>query len=112
MQLAKENPDLQFYDYTKIERPWLRRRANYHITFSYSGENFQDAMDCLKHGVNVSVVFMVKKGSPLPAMWNGYPVIDGDEHDARFLDPVGCVVGLRAKGPAKKAIASPFVVLS
>ena len=38
----------------------------------------------------------------LAETWNGYPVIDGDRHDARFLDPQGCVIGLRAKGTARK----------
>jgi hypothetical protein len=32
--------------------------------------------------------------------WWNHPVIDGDDHDARFLDPKGVVVGLRAKGLA------------
>jgi hypothetical protein len=31
----------------------------------------------------------------------GLPVINGDEHDLRFLDPKGVVVGLNAKGSAK-----------
>jgi hypothetical protein len=29
-------------------------------------------------------------------------VFDGDTTDLRFLDPVGVVVGVRAKGDAKK----------
>lgn len=33
----------------------------------------------------------------------GYPVIDGDEHDLRFLDPTPCVVGLKPKGSLVKA---------
>ena len=28
-------------------------------------------------------------------------VVDGDEHDLRFLDPAGAVVYLKAKGPAR-----------
>jgi hypothetical protein len=32
----------------------------------------------------------------------GKPVIDGDKHDARFLDQAGTIVGLKAKGQAKK----------
>jgi hypothetical protein len=38
----------------------------------------------------------------LPETYLGRPVIDGDEHDLRFLDPSGVVVGLRAKGKARK----------
>ena len=37
----------------------------------------------------------------LPTHWNGFPVINGDENDLRFLDPKGVVVGLKAKGKAK-----------
>ncbi len=66
----------------------------------------------LQQGFNVTVVFAVKKGEPLPKTWNGYRVIDGDIHDLRFLDPEGVVVGLRAKGRAKKTtpVTNGFVV--
>ena len=56
-----------------------------------------------QYGVNTAVVF---HGKELPNTYviNGvsYPVIDGDEHDGRFLDPVGVVVGLRAKWTARR----------
>jgi hypothetical protein len=68
-------------------------------------------MEALAHGVNVSVVFNTVRGQALPGYWQGYRVIDGDLHDVRFLDPRGVVVGLRAKGEAKK-VASPFVLAS
>ena len=100
MQFAAEFPQVEFYDYTKCPKPWLRVRANYHVTFSYSGKNLVDAMDALAHGINVAVVFDIKKGKPLPETWNGRPVIDGDAHDARMEDPAGVIVGLRAKGKA------------
>lgn len=32
----------------------------------------------------------------------GHRVIDGDESDLRFLDPASVIVGLRAKGRARK----------
>jgi hypothetical protein len=54
----------------------------------------------------VAVVFA---GKTLPDTYLGRNVINGDEHDARFLDPVGCIVGLKAKGKAKKDM-SGFVV--
>lgn len=111
LQIAEENPDLQCYDYTKLDKPWLRVRSNYHLTFSYSGENLAECMEALAHGVNVSVVFDTRRGQELPASWMGYKVIDGDEHDVRFLDPRGVIVGLRAKGEAKK-VTSSFVVSS
>ena len=48
-------------------------------------------------------MFDTKKGEPLPTSWKGFPVYDGDDTDVRFLDPKGgYVIGLRAKGKAKK----------
>ena len=102
---------MQFYDYTKHPKPWLRTLPNYHLTFSHSGHNFEDCLEALQHGINVAVVFTTRRGEALPETWNGFPVIDGDLHDCRFLDPTGVVVGLRAKGMAKGS-QSPFVVLA
>jgi hypothetical protein len=38
----------------------------------------------------------------MPAEYLGRPVFNGDESDLRFLDPKGVIVGLYAKGRAKK----------
>lgn len=100
--LAREFPNVQFYDYTKLEKPWLRELANYHLTFSLSEDNWDHAQQCLARGFNVAVPFDVRKGQPLPAMWRGFRVVDGDRHDLRFLDGhQSAVIGLRAKGEAK-----------
>jgi hypothetical protein len=109
MHLAAAFPSITFYDYTKLPKPWLRERPNYRLTFSLSETNLADALDALAHGVNVAVVFDTRRTAPLPATWHGYPVIDGDAHDFRFLDPRGVVVGLRAKGRARRD-TSGFVV--
>lgn len=111
LEMAQEFPDVQFYDYTKIPRPWKRTLANYHLTFSHSGHNLEDCLDALQHGVNVAVVFTTRKGQPLPETWNGFRVVDGDLHDCRFLEPARVVVGLRAKGAAKTQ-SNAFVVLA
>jgi hypothetical protein len=43
----------------------------------------------------------------LPAQWfNQIPVIDGDLSDLRFTDPTNVIVGLKAKGAARKGISS------
>jgi len=117
MEMAKEFPNVQFYDYTKIPQPWKRQLPNYHITFSRSEINDKETMEALEHGVNVAVVFGVAKGEPKPKEWRGYPVIDGDEHDLRFLDKLEgqgpFVIGLSGKGKAKgknKGTESGFVV--
>ena len=108
--MADEFPTVQLYDYTKLSKPELRVRSNYWLTFSYSGANLAECLRVLPLGVNVSVVFTTRKGETLPASWNGFHVIDGDTHDLRFLDPKGVVVGLRAKGEARKQV-SPFIVV-
>jgi hypothetical protein len=98
-------PDVQFYDYTK--RPNRDTvHANYHLTFSRSETNDAQAMHELESGRNVAVVFATHKGTPLPAFWRGYRVLDGDTSDLRFLDIpdnecAAYVIGLRAKGKAK-----------
>lgn len=116
MQMAAEFPTVQFYDYTKLPKPWLRQRSNYALTFSLSETNQNDAIAALAHGVNVAVVFAVKKGHALPQSYMGHEVIDGDLTDLRFTDGKArdgraVIVGVRAKGKAKKD-ASGFVKLS
>lgn len=108
-RLAERFPAVQFYDYTKLPAPWLRRMPNYHVTFSLSERNANDARAALANGVNVAVVFNVARSKALPTVWNGRPVVDGDKTDLRFLDPTGVVVGLRAKGRARRD-TSGFVV--
>ena len=108
--------DVTFYDYTKYpyeKRPAHKLPANYHLTFSLSEEcqgrkndgwwhtNLYDVLDNLRQGRNVAVVF-----DEIPEYFEyfGYVAkcIDGDKHDMRFLDSVGVIVGLKAKGKAKK----------
>ncbi len=110
LQMAEEFLQVTFYDYTKIPRPWERVRPNYHLTFSHDGAgNLPACHDALAHGINVAVCFAVKKGQPLPATWQGHRVVDGDLSDLRFKDARGVIVGVRAKGQAKK-IRNGFVV--
>ena len=84
-------PDVQFYDYTKI---WGRQvPSNYHLTFSQDVVNEETCRKALAGGMNVASIFT---GEP-PVTWLDHPVIDGDRHDLRFLDPQGVVVGLKEK---------------
>jgi hypothetical protein len=110
LMMAAEFPDVQFYDYTKLPKAWQRTRANYHLTFSHSENNSEECRNALAHGLNVAVVFDVRRGKPLPDTYMGSPVIDGDKHDLRFLDGYqSAIIGLRAKGPAMHD-CSGFVV--
>lgn len=102
-------PEVQFYDYTKLENRIVGQTlpANYHLTFSRAEDNDHKLDDVLKH-TSAAVVF----SGELPDTWRGYPVIDGDEHDARFTDAgPGVIIGLTAKGKARHD-ASGFVVPS
>jgi hypothetical protein len=112
--LFSGHPDTRFYDYTKVPARMTRYLAgklppNYSLTFSRSDKNEEQALGVLAMGGNVAVVFGTPRGAALPSTWHGYRVVDGDASDVRFLDPAGVVVGLRAKGGAKKD-ATGFVV--
>lgn len=105
-------PDVDFVDYTKIATRFKRKAGlprNYHLTLSRSETNEAECVEALGNGVNVAVVFAGDK----PATWNGFNVIDGDQHDLRQLDPRGArgvVVALSPKGRKAKKDQSGFVV--
>ncbi len=101
-----------FYDYTKY--PITKRQNlpfNYYLLRSHSEKNHGEFSAMIARG-NVAVVFNTKKGKALPKTWQGVNVFDGDLDDLRFLDPKNVIVGLRAKGKAKKVTATKtgFVV--
>jgi hypothetical protein len=109
--LIETFPQVQFYDYTKIKARavrWAQDKLpdNYHLTFSLNEENLESAKQVAKLGGNVAVVF---SNDNFPETFMGLPVINGDEDDLRFLDPKGVIVGLKAKGDAKKDY-SGFVI--
>lgn len=89
--------DIQFYDYTKL---YNRKNipSNYHLTFSRAESNQKETLSALVNGFNVSAVFR----NELPKTYLNKKVINGDKHDLRFLDPKNVIVGLIAKGKAKK----------
>lgn len=108
-------PDTQFYDYTKLpgriaSKEHGRLPENYHITFSLSEENDKTALKALDAGLNVAVAMFIKKGQP-PETFSGFPVVDGDKHDFRFLDPAegGHIVALSPKGFRGRHDESGFV---
>jgi len=100
--------EIQFVDYTK-NASRLRRAlpANYYLTLSRHENNESESIDALRAGHNVAVIF----ANELPETWNGFEVINGDEHDLRHMDKRGgVVVGLKAKGNKLKKSNSAFVV--
>ena len=91
-------PDVQFYDYTKNPKRFDGSMpSNYHLTFSRSESNHKKAMEILGKGYNVAMVF-----DKLPAEFDGYTVIAGDDTDLRFLDAKGVIVGLTYKNNTGK----------
>ena len=90
-------PDVQFYDYTKVPKRKVEGIGNYHLTFSQADGNEKDANWAISKNMNVTVVF-----DKIPTAYKGKEVFDADDTDLRFLDPKGVVLGLKAKGRAKK----------
>jgi hypothetical protein len=119
------NPDVQFYDYTKLGSEPIA--ANHHLTYSSTGfgqivngekvffktktgqydHNWATMRDRrLNNGQNVAMAFSSKSALPkfLVDEETGarYRIWDGDDYDARFLDPKqpdgkGLIIGLRNK---------------
>jgi hypothetical protein len=97
-------PDVQFYDYTKVLGRKVSHIPNYHLTFSQADGNIEDVIKAKEAGMNIATVFRSVPESHLDRT-----VVNGDETDLRFLDPKNVIVGLKAKGKAKKD-TSGFVI--
>ena len=100
-------PDVNFYDYTKVAGRMTKFLAggmpkNYHLTFSLSENNKEQAQAFLAQGGNVAVVFRTNNPDNFPKAYWGFPVISGDADDIRFMDPKGVIVALKQKGRASK----------
>jgi hypothetical protein len=95
-----------YNEYTKDFQRLGNVQSNIYQTFSFSGENHEECKAALAGGYSVAVVF----GHGLPKMWWGHPVIDGDLHDLRHLDPANVVVGLSPKGKVAKESTSSFII--
>ena len=101
--IVQNNPDVQFYDYTKNQVRAVKAASgkyrfpeNYHLTFSKSEDhNTQLIKALVEYGLNVAVVFNKKVTE-----WEGMKTINGDKHDLRFLDGKQRIVALEAKGDA------------
>ena len=90
--IIEQFPTIQFYDYTKVLGRKTAHLPNYHLTFSAADGNDADVQKALAQGMNVTVVYdRIPEG-----------VYSADEDDLRFLDPKVGIIGLKAKGRAKK----------
>jgi len=112
--------DLRFYEYTKkweqhrrFTLDWAEKAhaavfACVAVLSRHENTKDYEILDACERGYTVAVVFSTKAGHPLPETYLGLPVVDGDLHDDRTVDPVGVIVGLRAKGAMRKG--NPMVV--
>jgi hypothetical protein len=99
---------------------------NYSLTFSRSEDNRRQVAQVINAGGNVAAVYSADRfdrftwsksgiargiAHPIPERYfpDGPRIFNGDDSDARFLDPAGVVVALRAKGDAR-GDSSGFVI--
>jgi len=92
LNIFEQFPYVQFYDYTKVLGRKIAQYKNYHLTFSKADGNDADVAAALEQCMSVVAVY-----DEIPA---GVP--SADETDLRFLDRKGVMLGLKAKGRAKK----------
>ena len=97
-------PNVIFYDYTKNPKKagirLLPSGHKYVVTFSHSEkkDSLNNTLNVLNSGGIAAVVF-----NKLPDTWNGFKVVDGDASDDLMIDlQPGTIIGLKAKGKAKK----------
>jgi len=132
--IIEGNPDTMFYDYTKLGSESIA--PNHHLTYSSTGfgqivkgekvffkdksgkydHNWATMRSRLNDGQNVAMAFSSKSGIPsfLVDEETGvqYRVWNGDDYDARFLDPKqadgkGMIIGLKNKaGNLKESTAT------
>lgn len=107
LDMSKYN--LYFYDYTKRQdRDFTKIADNYRLTFSRSEESTEEEISQALLNTNVAMVF-----DEVPVSWKvgseDIFVVKGDLTDLRYEDPKGVIIGLKAKGMAKKDL-SGFVI--
>ena len=91
--------NLVFYDYTAILGKIKKYiNTNYKLTLSRKEDNENEILEALKIGGNVAAVFR----DDLPKQYKGYKVINGDTSDLEMIYNNNVILGLKAKGDAKK----------
>ena len=91
--------NLVFYDYTAILGKIKKYiNTNYSLTLSRKEDNEKEILEALKLGGNVAAVFR----DDLPTTYKGYTVVNGDTSDLDMIYNKNVILGLKAKGEAKK----------
>lgn len=108
-------PDVQFYDYTKSQARMLEYMAgalpkNYYLTISVHEKSDPGILAwILENGGTAAMIFhgrFLPERARFESFAPDFPVLNGDESDARFLDHPGHIVGLKAKGRARAAVSA------
>ena len=121
--LIKAFPEVMFYDYTKLNTSSIS--PNHHLTYSSTGasqvvggklvfnpfSNWNAMVKKLNRGLNVAMAFTDRNDMPSFVVdgktGQRFSVWNGDNYDARFLDPkrpdgIGWIVGLTNKDRTTK----------
>lgn len=116
--LIKSHPEIEFYDYTKLTTEKIA--DNHHLTYSSTGasqivngkevynphSNWNKMVQRMNNGFNVAMAFTDRNEMPKfvldEATGQKFKVWNGDNYDARFLDPkqedgIGMIIGLTNK---------------
>ena len=80
-------------------------KTSYKLTLSRKENNESEILEALKLGGNVAAVFK----NDLPTKYKGFTVVNGDQSDLMMLYNKNVILGLKAKGEAKKD-KSGFVI--
>ena len=99
--------NITFVDYTKIAKRLTKKLDNQKLIFSYSGKSSYSKQVRLALTTDSPIAVVFRGG--LPKTFLGRTVIDGDLSDWDNANAGAVIIGLKAKGDAKKD-QSGFVV--
>lgn len=99
-------PRATFYDYTRTPAAHRRVPENWRLTFSLADDPLEAAIEHFRAGRSVAAVVPDAErqwiGGWIEVGEQVVTVIDGDEHDLRFLDPAPALVLLKPKGRLRR----------
>jgi hypothetical protein len=95
-------PRARFYDYTNWPHQHRRVPGNWHLTYSLADKTAAEGVAHLLAGRNIAAVMPDHDRAEAPGWFmlgdTVIDVVDGEEHDLRFLDPSPALVMLKPKG--------------
>lgn len=91
-----------FYDYTRTPAEHRKVPENWRLTFSLADRPLAEAAAHFAAGRNVAavapMVYKAHVGQTISVAGVTVQIVDGDEHDLRFLDPAPALILLKPKG--------------